>query len=77
MGGRGHNVEAEIEWIWVDATSDEPGDVRHIGHQHDFFAGFFDEFVANFDDALKIRDFHEGGVADKDDFGFIFEGLFF
>lgn len=69
MGGGGHDVEAEVERIGVDAARNQAGDVGHVGHEH-----AIGDFGGNFGDAGEIGDFHKGGVADEDDFGLMFAG---
>ena len=69
VGGGGHDVEAEVERIGVDAACNQTGDVGHVGHQHTI-----GDFGGDFGDAGEIRDFHKGGVADQDDFGLMFAG---
>ena len=66
--GGGHDVETKIERIWVDATGDETGNVRHISHQKYFVAGFLTDGFTDFSDASKIGNFHKGGVANQDEF---------
>ena len=69
VGGGGHDVEAEVERIGVDAARNQAGDVGHVGHEH-----AIGDFGGNFGDAGEIGDFHEGGVTDEDDFGLMFAG---
>ena len=44
--------------------------MRHICHEDTIW-----DFLGDFGDTVKIRDFHKGRVANEDDFGLFFEGF--
>lgn len=69
MGGSSHDVKAVLERVRVDAAGDEAGDVGHVGHEETIR-----NRLGDFADTVEIGDFHEGGVADEDDFGLMFGG---
>ena len=62
MSGGGHDMKTIIEGIWMNPACDEAGDMSHISHQK------CTDFLANSGNAGKIRNFHEGRVADEDNF---------
>ena len=53
-------MKAKIERIRVYTACDEAGDVSHVSHQK------CADFLTNFGNAGKIRNFHESRVADED-----------
>lgn len=64
-------MKTVVERVGVDAASDEASDVGHIGHEQGA------DFLADGGNAVKIGNFHEGGIANQDDFGAFGEGELF
>ena len=59
MGSSGNDMEAKVEWIWMNTTSDKTSHVSHIRHQETIWY-----LLTNFGDTLKIWNLHKGGIAD-------------
>ncbi len=77
MRGASHDLKTVVERVRMDAAGNKTSDMSHVGHEENFLTGFGAEILGDFGDAVEIRDFHESGIANEDDFRMMLAGEFF